>query len=206
MRVAMIAAVGINRVIGIDNELPWYIPEDLKYFRDTTMGKPIIMGRKTFESIGKPLDGRRNIVLTRDASWSFPGVCVARNVKDALALAQEWFNTERQLEDEPECMVIGGAEIYELFLPMAQVLYLTEVHLRPIGDARFPKLPIGRFDRREIFKVPPTEEVPSYCRCVYHANPRYRQIKIRSQAWLSDKFKFKFREPRYSDPSNYANF
>src|SRR5580700_448820 len=107
-----------NGVIGRGNRLPWRLPEDLRRFKASTMGKPILMGRKTFESIGHPLAGRLNIVLTRDAHWSATGVAVVHTVEAALAAAG----------DAGELMVIGGAEIYQLVMPFARRIYLTHVH------------------------------------------------------------------------------
>jgi dihydrofolate reductase len=114
-------------VIGVDGRLPWHLPADLKRFKAQTMGKPMIMGRKTFESFPSPLPGRRHIVLTRDAAWRRDGAEVATSVDAALALA-----------GEGDVAVIGGAEIFALFLPLADRIELTEVHLSPGGDATVP--------------------------------------------------------------------
>jgi len=116
-----------NGVIGRDGGLPWRLPADLKRFKAQTMGKPMIMGRKTFESFPAPLPGRRHIVLTRDAGWSAPGAEVAADMDAAIALA-----------DAPEIAVIGGAQIFALFLPRADRVELTEVHASPDGDATVP--------------------------------------------------------------------
>lgn len=117
-----------NGVIGRDGDLPWRIPEDLKRFKAMTLGKPMIMGRKTFESFPQPLPGRRHIVLTRDPGWSADGAEVAHSPEAALALAG----------DVPEIAVIGGAEVFALFLPRADRIALTEVHGSPDGDAVVP--------------------------------------------------------------------
>ncbi len=114
-------------MIGVDGRLPWHLPADLKRFKAQTMGKPMIMGRKTFESFPSPLPGRRHIVLTRDAAWRRDGAEVATSVDAALALA-----------GEGDVAVIGGAEIFALFLPLADRIELTEVHLSPGGDATVP--------------------------------------------------------------------
>ncbi len=114
-------------MIGVDGRLPWHLPADLKRFKAQTMGKPMIMGRKTFESFPSPLPGRRHIVLTRDAAWRRDGAEVATSVDAALALA-----------GEGDVAVIGGAEIFALFLPLADRIELTEVHLSPDGDATVP--------------------------------------------------------------------
>lgn len=119
-----------NRVIGRDNGLPWRLSEDLKRFKATTLGKPLLMGRKTFESIGKPLPGRRNIVLTRDRAWHAQGLDVVRSVEAALQLAR----------GAPELAVIGGAEIYRLTLPIAHRIQLTRVEADIAGDTLFPAL------------------------------------------------------------------
>jgi len=137
MRISIIAAVAENGVIGRDGGLPWRLPEDMKRFKALTMGKPVIMGRKTFESIGVPLPGRPNIVITRSRDFSAKGVHVVHGFKDALDKASSLVG------DGDEIMVIGGAEIYRSALAFASRLYLTEVHEAVEGDARFPD-----FERR----------------------------------------------------------
>lgn len=138
MRLAMIVAQSQNRVIGHRNRLPWYLPEDLKYFKRITQGKPIIMGRKTFESIGRPLPGRTNIVITRDPDWQGKGagVRVVHSLQDAIELAESL----ALINGLDEALVIGGAEIYALALPRAERIYLTQVHAEVEGDAFFPRL------------------------------------------------------------------
>lgn len=141
--VTIVAAIARNRVIGSKNRLPWRLPDDLSRFRRLTLGKPVIMGRKTFDSIGRPLSERRNIVLTRASAWASDGVVVARSFDEALTFAAAWGGAG-------EAMVIGGAEIYAQALPLAHRLELTEVELDPEGDALFPD-----FDRdawRETFR------------------------------------------------------
>ena len=123
-----------NRVIGDQNQLPWHLPEDLKHFKSVTMGKPVIMGRLTFESIGKPLPGRVNIVVSRQSHWSYEGVQVAHNLDQAIAQAK----TEAAKTSQDEIMVIGGANIYSQALPLLDILYVTEIHKAVEGDARFP--------------------------------------------------------------------
>jgi dihydrofolate reductase len=136
-RVSLIVAIAQNGVIGHANGLPWRLPEDLRRFKASTLGKPILMGRKTFESIGRPLPGRLSIVLTRDAHWSAPGAQVVHDVEQALTAAG----------DAPELMVIGGAEIYRLVMPLARRIYLTQVHADVPGDTFFPALdPTEWFD------------------------------------------------------------
>lgn len=148
MLLSLIVAVAENGVIGKDGALPWRLSSDLKTFRRLTMGKPIVMGRRTFQSIGKPLDGRDNIVVTRDPNFEAPGVSVADSVADALTLARVMARTR----GADEIMVIGGADIYKVALPAADRIYLTRVHARPDGDRHFPDLP-GE-DWREVSREP----------------------------------------------------
>jgi dihydrofolate reductase len=123
----LIAAVAENGVIGRDGALPWRLPEDLKHFRRLTLGNTVLMGRKTYDSLGKPLDGRANWVLTRDAAFAAAGVRVFRRLDQALAA-----------EPQGRLLVIGGGELYRQTLPLAQCLELTLVQAAPEGDARFP--------------------------------------------------------------------
>ncbi len=127
MTLSLIVAIAENGVIGRDNALPWHIPEDLRYFKQVTLGKPVIMGRKTYESIGRPLPGRHNIVMTRDRTWSADGVTIARTDQEALAAA-----------GESEVFVIGGNTLFQSFLPQADRLYVTEIHRAYEGDITFP--------------------------------------------------------------------
>lgn len=135
MTISLIVATAENNVIGKDNKMPWHISEDFKHFKEITMGKPCIMGRKTYESIlaqlGKPLPGRTSIVVSR-SGYSHEGCISATSLENAIAKAKE--------ETEDEIMVIGGAQIYELALPLADRIYLTRVHQSPDGDAFFPEL------------------------------------------------------------------
>ena len=127
----LVAAMGRNRVIGVDGDMPWHFPEDLKHFKRTTLGGVMIMGRKTFDSIGRPLPGRRSIVITRSTEWSHDGVEVAHSLDEALALAGT---------DAP-VFVVGGGEIYAQALPLATRLVLTEIDDAPDGDTFFPDWP-----------------------------------------------------------------
>jgi len=140
MKISLVWAMAQNRVIGRNNQLPWYLPEDLKYFKRITLGKPVIMGRKTFDSIGKPLPGRTNIVVTRNHDWSFEGV----RTLDSLEAARELCENQAIVDGTEEAMIIGGAEIYRQAMPLADRLYLTEVHADVEGDATFPE-----FDRSQ---------------------------------------------------------
>lgn len=146
MRISLIVAVAENGVIGRDGDLPWKMSTDLKTFRRITMGKPIIMGRKTFQSLGKPLDGRTNIVVTRDENFSAEGAVVVPSVDAALEAARTALVPRSVSDDlpatgdDPETIVIGGAEIYRATLPFADRIYLTEIHAKPEGDTYFPAL------------------------------------------------------------------
>lgn len=144
MTLSVIVAAARNGVIGRNNALPWHLPEDLRYFRRVTMGKPVVMGRKTFESIGRPLPGRTNIVVTRQAGYAPEGARVVASLAEALALAEDI----ALIDGTEELMVIGGAEIYREALPLATRLYLTEVHADVEGDAFLP--PIDWVQWREV--------------------------------------------------------
>ena len=134
----MIVAVAANGIIGRDGELPWHLPEDLRHFKRITLGKPVVMGRKTWESIGRPLPGRHNVVVTRSEDYVADGASVAGSPEAALEL----------LADEPEVMIIGGGGIYGEFLARADRIYLTEVDVEIDGDASFPALDPGEW--REV--------------------------------------------------------
>jgi len=136
MRIALIAAMTKNNVIGNQNKLPWHFPEELKYFKKITLGKPIIMGRKTFESMGsRPLPNRPNIILTQDKHFLAEGCTIVHSVEEALKVAS---NKVAGTGNNEEIMVIGGAKIYQQFLPLASRLYLTIIHEEYTGDAYFP--------------------------------------------------------------------
>ena len=145
MKLSLIVAVSRNGVIGANNALPWHLPEDLKYFKSVTMGKPIIMGRKTYDSIGRPLPGRTNIVITRNISWSAEGVVVAQTLAQALALGKK----ACAAHGADEIVVIGGAQIYNETLPAAHRLYLTEVDADIEGDVFFPVINSGEWKQVE---------------------------------------------------------
>ena len=133
--VVLVAAVAENGVIGAGGELPWHLPDDLAHFKQVTTGNVVVMGRKTFESIGRPLPRRTNIVVTRQPDWSADGVVTASSLTEALDLAEEY---------DGDAMVIGGGQIYALAMPLADRQVLTEVHATPEGDAYYPA-----FDRDE---------------------------------------------------------
>ncbi|MDB6162410.1 MAG: diacylglycerol kinase [Gammaproteobacteria bacterium] len=128
--VSLVVAMARNHVIGRDNALPWRLPEDLKHFKAVTWGKPILMGRKTFESIGKPLPGRANLVLTRDTDWMAAGVLAVHSLDDALEGAKS----------APELACIGGAEVFQLLMPLATRIYLTRIDADIAGDTVFPPI------------------------------------------------------------------
>lgn len=147
MIVSLIVAQGPKREIGLNNKLLWHISEDLKNFKKITTGKAIVMGRKTFESIGKPLPDRKNIVLTRDKNFSYPGLDVITDPLMAFDLALE-FNDS----DESELVIIGGAEIYNIYLPFVQKIYLTEVDYKGEADAYFPELDRSQWEEKDFQK------------------------------------------------------
>ncbi|EKD77260.1 MAG: dihydrofolate reductase [uncultured bacterium] len=130
MKISIIVAKSKNNVIGKNNQLPWYLPADLHHFKSITMGKPIIMGRKTAESIGKPLPGRRNIIITRDKNFHANGCDVVHSIDDAL----------NAVKTEKEVMIIGGANLYSQFLPRADCIYMTIIDAELEGDIFFPEL------------------------------------------------------------------
>ena len=133
MKIAMIAAMAKDRIIGADNDMPWHLPADLKHFKAVTLGKPVIMGRRTFESIGRALPGRPNIIISRQLGFNVPdNVTVVGSPDEALNLAAT------MVAGDDEVMVIGGGKIYEIFLSQADVLYLTHIDLDVAGDTRFP--------------------------------------------------------------------
>jgi dihydrofolate reductase len=145
MKLSIIVAMDRNRVIGKGDALPWHISEDLKHFKKITMGKPIIMGRKTHESIGRPLPGRENIILTRDTSYQPEGCTVLHSMEEII----------QHCKNVQEVMITGGAEIYNLSFEKVTQLYLTEVHAEIEGDTFFPKFDRSKWKEvsREDFKA-----------------------------------------------------
>ncbi len=146
MKLSLVVAMAEDGVIGRDGQLPWRIRDDLAWFKKNTMGKPMIMGRKTFQSIGKPLPGRDSIVLTRAPSFAAPGAFVARSVEGALTLAEAC----AAARGASEICVIGGGEIYAQTIDRADRIYLTEVHAKLDGDAVFPALDSGKWAKERV--------------------------------------------------------
>ena len=149
MKISLIVAVSRNGAIGLNNQLPWYLPEDLKYFKSVTMGKPLIMGRKTFDSIGRPLPGRANIVLTRDPQWTSDGVKVVQSVEQALVAGE----IACEAADVDEIRVIGGEQIYRMTIDLADRIYLTQVDTDVEGDAFFPDIDLNNWSQTRV-KLP----------------------------------------------------
>jgi dihydrofolate reductase len=146
--ISLIVARADNGVIGRDNALPWRLPRDLKRFKALTMGKPMLMGRRTFESIGRALPGRTSLVLTRDPAWHAPGAIVVHTLEEAFD----------QVGSAAELVVIGGAEIFDLVLPLARRVYLTDVHADIPGDTGFPALAPGEWRELEHIAHPADAE------------------------------------------------
>ena len=132
MIISLVVAAANNNAIGKDNKLLWHLPNDLRFFKNVTWGMPVIMGRKTFESFGKPLPGRKNIVITRQSKWKVEGAVTVKSLDDALFLVSQM--------DVKEAMVIGGGEIYRMAFEKAKRIYLTRVDAAPEGDTFFPAL------------------------------------------------------------------
>ncbi len=138
MILSLLVAADEQNVIGKDNQLPWHLPNDLKYFKNQTWGMPILMGRKTFESIGKPLPGRKSIVISRNSNWNQEGVTLVHSIEEAIQKTQEL--------DVKEIFVIGGAQIFESAFPLADRIYLTRIHHRFEGDVFFPEIPAANWE------------------------------------------------------------
>jgi dihydrofolate reductase len=156
IQIALVVAAGRNGVIGRDGDLPWRLSSDLKRFRALTLGKPVLMGRKTFQSIGRPLDGRPNIVVTRDPDFGPEGVEVAGTLEDGLALAR---SAAHRIEAD-SVMVIGGAQVYDQLRGQADVIHLTRVDLAPDGEALFaePDDAEWRMSEQEHVKAGPKDD------------------------------------------------
>jgi len=164
MKLSLICAMDENMVIGRNNALPWHLPEDLKYFKRTTMGKCIIMGRRTFESIGRPLPGRTNIIVTRSRDYEVENARVVDSLSDAIELAEN----VSFIEGVDEAFVIGGAELYRHALPYVDRLHLTMVHAEIDGDTYFPDFDVNEWEQvsREYFEADETNPYP-YSICVF---------------------------------------
>ncbi len=155
---SLIAALGENRVIGVDNSMPWHLPGDFKYFKATTLGKPIIMGRKTWDSLGRPLPGRLNLVVSRQTDLALEGAEVFPSLEAAVQRAEAW-----ALEQGgDELMLIGGAQLYAQGLEQAERLYLTRVALSPAGDAWFPEFDANRWKLVSNLENPAEGDKPAY--------------------------------------------
>jgi dihydrofolate reductase len=147
-RISIIVAMAQNRTIGVNNTLPWRCPEDLKHFKSLTMGHHMIMGRKTFDSIGKPLPGRTTVVVTRNRELKIEGCIVTHTLDEAIAACA----------GDGEIFIVGGAELYTLALPLADTIYLTEIQQDVIGDAHFPAFNPQKW--REIERIARTQDTP----------------------------------------------
>ncbi len=151
MTISLIAACDLQMTIGKQGDLPWHLPADLRFFMNTTMGKPMIMGRRTFDTLPGPLKGRLNIVLTRRADFAPDGVEIAHTIDDALDVAQE--------HADDEVMILGGATVYETFLPRADRIYLTVIHQRfDGGDTFFPRFDIDQWKLVSVEHHQPDEK------------------------------------------------
>jgi dihydrofolate reductase len=155
---SMIAALAENRVIGVDNSMPWHLPGDFKYFKATTLGKPIIMGRKTWDSLGRPLPGRLNLVVTRQQNLQLEGAELFTSLEAAVERAEEWAAEQ----GVSEVMLIGGAQLYGQALELADRLYLTRVALTPEGDAWFPAFDEGQWTLVSNTDNPALDDKPAY--------------------------------------------
>lgn len=148
MTIALVVATGLNNAIGKDNRLLWHLPDDLKFFKRITLGHPIVMGRSTFDSVGKALPGRRNVVITRQKELELPGCEVVHSPQEAL----------ERIKDSDTVMIVGGEDIYRLFLPHANRVYRTLVQVSPEADRFFPELPAGEWKLTEEEHHPADEK------------------------------------------------
>ncbi|MBK8844491.1 MAG: dihydrofolate reductase [Saprospiraceae bacterium] len=157
MIISSIVAVAENGVIGLDGDIPWYLSSDFKYFKKTTMNAPIIMGRNCFESIGRPLPKRLNIIISRDPFYVVSGAFVVHSINEALELASE--------NSPEECFIIGGGEIYKQTIHLWDKLYYTEVHMTPEGDTFFPEVNWEEWSL--ISRTYHEKEEKDYCDCTF---------------------------------------
>jgi dihydrofolate reductase len=167
--IALVVAMGENRAIGRGGDLPWHLRSDMRYFRSITMGKPIIMGRLTFMSLPRALDGRVNIVLTRNAAFTAPGAVMAYNLEEGLDVARR----AAQRAGVDEIMVMGGEDVFREVLPQAGRIYLTEVHASPHADTWFPELDMSEWREvsREAHRAGPKDD-HDYSFVILDRNPR----------------------------------
>ncbi len=154
MKLAMIVAMANNNVIGLNNDMPWHLPADLQWFKKTTLGSPIIMGRKTYESIGRPLPGRLNIILSRDTELEIEGCSVVNSLEDAIKTAEEADNTK------DEIFITGGAHLYNKFLAEADTLYLTLIDAELEGDTFFPDYTKYNWQEKQRIENPADDKNP----------------------------------------------
>jgi len=157
---SLIVALADNNVIGINNQLPWHLPADLKHFKATTTGKPVIMGRKTWQSLGRPLPNRLNLVVSRQTDFTAEGAEVYPSLEQAIARANSWAVTAQVTE----LMLIGGAQLYEQALSndLVAKLYLTRVHLSPAGDACFPSFDENKWQKIASEEFAAEDDKPAY--------------------------------------------
>ncbi|MEX2131688.1 MAG: dihydrofolate reductase [Pseudohongiellaceae bacterium] len=164
MKLSLICALAQNGIIGKNNKLPWHLSEDLKYFKRTTMGKTIIMGRKTFESIGKPLPGRTNIIVTRSRDYEVDNARVVDSLADAIDLAENI----SIIDGSDEVFVIGGAELFKIALPLVDRMHLTLVHAEVEGDTWFPEFDAEEWAESSRLDFPAADANPyPYSICVF---------------------------------------
>jgi dihydrofolate reductase len=155
---AMIAALADNRVIGLDNKMPWHLPADLKHFKATTLGKPIIMGRKTWDSLGRPLPGRLNLVVSRQPDLRLEGTETFTSLEAARVRAEQWAREQ----GVDELMIIGGAQLYAQALGQAERLHLTRIDACPEGDTFFPAFDESEWIRTDVQAHPADGDAPAY--------------------------------------------
>ena len=155
---SLIVAATRNHVIGDDNQMPWHLPEELRYFKQRTMGKPVIMGRKTWDSIGRPLPGRLNIVISRQTGLRLDGAEVFSDVSQAIVRAQNWACGH----GADEVMIIGGGQLYRQSLPQANRVYLTRIEMEVPGDTHFPELPFDEWQRVDAQPFAASGDSPAY--------------------------------------------
>jgi dihydrofolate reductase len=153
MQLSLIVAMSENNAIGLNGTMPWHLPRDLKHFKATTMGKPIIMGRTTFESLPNVLPGRTNIILTHNTAYQAPGCVICYSKEQILDYCK----------DEAEIMIVGGAKVYELFLPEISTIYLTRVHINVQGDTYFPALELKTWDEESRSFYSKDDKNEFYC-------------------------------------------